>query len=169
MDSLRKLKHLIILAAVVGAVFAAPTASRAEDSGLAYGPSPVGNGCYTSGDVDGYREFNECHYTAQTTTQTMYITSANRWRAYVVRSIYGPTYCFNGTEWGYFCNGYTDTQVDLGSGYGPLLDANANPRTDEPIQVHPNPGEVVYLDLFGDCYPGLSTTCGKVGMLGAYE
>lgn len=158
----RRAKYLVLTVALFGAALSA---------GSTFAASLPGGGCTVTGDVDGYPPYNGCSYTARTGTQTMIVGSANYWRAYVERQVLGPTYCWDEATHSYDipCQGYTLQQIVLGNGYGNLLDGSGAPRQPGLIQIHPNPGEQVNLELYGDCYPGAPTTCGKVGILSAYE
>jgi hypothetical protein len=132
---------------------------------------PYGGGCYVTGDVNGYRAYLDCTYVAQTGTQTVYVATHDYWRTYVVREVLVHTTCRADDGTFYPCDKQVDQDIVLADGYGPLLDGSGNPRTPGLIQIHPNVGETVHVEMYADCLPELQqiTTCGKLGAVGAYE
>lgn len=157
-------KHAAIVSLVVLCGAFAGVAGRADTL-------PAGGGCYVSGDVNGYRAYLDCTYRAQTDTQTMYVASHDYWRTYVVRQVLVHTVCRNPDGTFYACDKLVDEQIVLQDGYGPLLDGDGMPRAPAPIEIHPNVGETVHVEMYADCLPQLEgvTTCGKLGIVGAYE
>lgn len=146
-------------------------ASFAVTSGTARADNlPVGGGCYVTGDVDGYPQYLDCTYTAQSGTQTVYVGTPNYWTTYVWREFLRHTTCWDPVTQAFVdCEVPVSEQVVLADGYGPFLLGDGTPRAPGLIEIHPVTGETVHVEMFGDCLPGLGTTCGKWGVVGTYE